>query len=328
MSNTMKILQIESPENAVWKEVPMPEPRENEVLVKVTAVTTCPHWDMHILGGKPMFPGMKLEYPYLLGQPGHEAVGVVAGLGENSSRWKEGQRVVAWRDTGKPRQGFYAQYNTFHEDDLLAVPDGVKDSEVASLELAMCVEVSFQQLATLGGIEGRKVGISGLGPAGLLGVQMAKAHGAAEVVGFDPMQDRREMALALGADRVVDPTDEPWPASRSEGALDDAVDMTGLPVSIEYLMDRTRRCVALFGVLREEVKFGSRHLFGPGLILMGYGDHNKTAAETALSMITEGKLKLEPLITETMGFDRYAEGVGLLREKKAVKILFDPWQEG
>jgi threonine dehydrogenase-like Zn-dependent dehydrogenase len=92
-------------------------------------------------------------------------------------------------------------------------------------------------------------------------------------------------------------------------------------------MDRTRRCVTLFGVLREEVRFGTRHLFGPGLTLMGYGDHNRTAAETALRFITEGKLRLAPLITHTLPFTRYAEGIDLLRRKQAVKVLFDPWAE-
>lgn len=321
----MKILQIKEPGRAIWTDIDIPKPGKGEVLIKVTGVTTCPHWDMHILGGKPMFPGMKLEYPYLLGQPGHEAVGEVVDLGEDVSLLKIGDRVAAWRDTGKPRQGFYAQYNTFHEDDLLKVPRHLKDEEIASLELAMCVEVSFQQLAVLGGVKGRRLGISGLGPAGLLGVQMARAHGAAEVVGIDPMPEHRDLAHELGAHLVLDPAHAEWPASRSDGAMDDSIDMTGLPISIEYLMERTKRAVALFGVLREEVRFTSRQMFGPGLILMGYSDHNRKAAETALQMIGEGQLKLAPLITQKMSFNDYGKGIDLLQQKKAIKILFDPW---
>jgi threonine dehydrogenase-like Zn-dependent dehydrogenase len=78
-------------------------------------------------------------------------------------------------------------------------------------------------------------------------------------------------------------------------------------------------------VLREEVRFAARHLFGPGLILMGYGDHNRAAAETARSFILDGRLRLAPLITDTLPFTRYAEGVARLRRKEAIKILFDPW---
>jgi threonine dehydrogenase-like Zn-dependent dehydrogenase len=322
---TMKILQIEAPGHAAWKDAPVPEPGPGEVLVRVLGVATCPHWDLHIFGGQPMFPGMKLVYPYLPGAPGHEAAGEVVALGAGVSRLRVGARVAAWRDTGKPRPGFYAQFNAFHEDDLLELPATLELAAAASLELAMCVEVSFQQLAALGGIAGRRIGLSGLGPAGLVAVQLARAHGAAEVIGIDPLPERRALAEKLGAHRTLAPDPAAWPASRTEGALDDAIDLTGVPASIEFLMDRTRRCVALFGVLREEVRFASRHLFGPGLILMGYGDHNRAAAETARSFILDGRLRLAPLITDTLPFTRYAEGVARLRRKEAIKILFDPW---
>jgi len=251
-------------------------------------------------------------------------MGEVVALGAGVTKLRVGDRVVAWRDTGKPRRGFYAQFNTFREDDLLVLPATLSPADVASLELAMCVEVSFQQLAALGGPLGR-VGLSGLGPAGLVAVQLAKAHGASEVIAFDPVAERRELALTLGADRALAPDAAQWPASRRTNALDHAIDLTGIPPAIEFLMDRTRRCVTLFGVLREHVRFGTQHLFGPGLILSGYGDHNRAAAETALRFIVEGKLRLAPLITQTLPFTRYGDAVDLLRRKQAIKILFDPW---
>ena len=321
----MKLLQIEAPGCATWKDAPVPVPAAGEVLVRVLGVATCPHWDLHILGGQPMFPGMKLAYPYLPGQPGHEAVGDVVALGPGVTTLRVGARVAVWRDTGRRPQGCYAQFNNLREDDLIEVPANLGVAQIASLELAMCVEVSFQQLARLGGIAGRSIGLAGLGPAGLVAVQLARAHDAAEVVGLDPVAERRELAATLGAHRTVAPDAAAWPASRVAGALDDAIDLTGVPASIEFLMDRTRRCVTLFGVLREEVRFGTRHLFGPGLVLAGYGEHNRAAAETALRFITEGKLRLDPLMTHTLPFTCYAEGVELLRSKRAVKVLFDPW---
>jgi threonine dehydrogenase-like Zn-dependent dehydrogenase len=321
----MKTLQITAPGQAAWRDAPVPEPAAGEVLVRVEGVATCPHWDLHIFGGRPMFAGMPLEYPYLAGQPGHEAVGVVTALGDGVSDLKIGARVAVWRDTGRRPQGFYAQFNVFPADSLLEVPAHLTTADIASLELAMCVEVSFQQLAALGGIAGRSIGLSGLGPAGLVAVQLARAHGATDIVGFDPVAERRELARSLGATRATAPDAAAWPASRADGALDDAIDLTGVPASIEFLMDRTRRCVALFGVLREEVRFAPRHLFGPGLTLMGYGEHNRAAAETALRFIVDGRLRLGPLITHTLPFTRYAEGIELLRRKESIKILFDPW---
>ena len=325
LPSQMKLLQITSPGHAEWRDSPVPTPGPGEVLVRILAVATCPHWDLHIFGGQTMFPGQTLTYPYLPGQPGHEAVGEVVALGPDVETLRLGARVAVWRDTGRRPQGCYAQFTVLRAEDLLEVPASLDLADIASLELAMCVEVSFQQLARLGGVAGRRLGLSGLGPAGLVAVQLARAHGAAEVVCLDPVAERRALANALGAHRTLAPDAATWPPSRNTDALDDAIDLTGVPASIEFLMDRTQRCVTLFGVLREDVRFTTRHLFGPGLLLMGYGDHNRTAAETALSFITAGKLRLSPLITHTLPFTRYAEGVELLRQKRAIKIIFDPW---
>ena len=91
-------------------------------------------------------------------------------------------------------------------------------------------------------------------------------------------------------------------------------------------MDRTRQAVAIFGVLRKDVTFGARH-WG-GLSLLGYGSHNRRAAEKALALVKGGQLKLSPLVTHSLPFSRYAEGVQLLRARKAIKICFLPWAEG
>ena len=251
----MKVLSIEAPGRAAWKDAPVPAPAAGEVLVRILGVTTCPQWDLHIFGGSPMFPGQKLEYPYFPGQPGHEATGEVVALGEGVTTPRIGARVSVWKDTGARPHGCYAQYNNLRAVDVIEVPAHLPLAQIASLELAMCVETSFQQLARIGGIAGRRVGASGLGPAGLIAVQLARAHGAAEVVGIDPVPERRDLALQLGAHRTAAPDATLWPANRGDGALDDAIDCTGLPPSIEFLMDRTQRCVTIFGVLREEVRF-------------------------------------------------------------------------
>lgn len=323
---TMRQLQLAAPRTPGWQEVPVPVPGPGEVLMRVIGVTTCPHWDLHLFDGRPMFPGQTLVYPYLPGQPGHEAMGEVAALGPGVKHLRVGQRVVAWRDTGRPRVGFYGQYNTFAEADLLAVPDNLAPAAIASLELAMCVEVSFQRLSATGNLAGRRVGVAGLGPAGLVAVQLALAHGATEVIGIDPLAARGGLAVTLGASRAVTPDATAWPADRRDGpALDYALDCTGLAGSVEFLLDRTREAVALFGVLREEVHYAPRHMWGPGVSLLGYGDHNRAAAESALALILTGSLRLAPLVTHTLPLQRYAEGVELLRRQEAIKVLFDPW---
>jgi threonine dehydrogenase-like Zn-dependent dehydrogenase len=321
----MKVLQIVEPGKAVWRDEPTPEPAEDEVLVRVEGVTACPHWDMHILGGEPMFEGMHLPYPYYPGQPGHEVVGEVATIGAAVLGFELGQRVAVWRDGGPTRKGGYAQYVPVLAENLLPVPDDLAPEAIASLELAMCVQVSFDQLIQIDAVAGRRFGVSGLGPAGLIAVQMARAYGAAEVVGIDPLAERRSLAEDLGADTVLPPDAQAFPPDREgDPALHAALDTTGLKISIDFLMQRARHAVAIFGVLREDIIFGPDHWYG-NFSLIGYGEHNRGAGERALKLIEQGDLDLTPLVTHTLPLHRYEEGVAMLRNKEAIKILFQPW---
>ena len=293
-----------------------------EVLLKVSAVSTCPQWDLHIMGGEPMFAGRPLRYPYVPGEPGHEAVGVVVAVGEGVAAPAVGTRVATWRDPGGRRQGCYAEFVAVEAEHVLAVPEHLSDADLAPLELAMCVQVSFDQLLERGGIQGKRVGICGLGPAGLIAVQMARAYGAREVVALDPLEDRRTLALALGADEAFAPDADAFPAGRTGAlAVDTGLDTTGLKGAIEFLIARTNETVAIFGVLREHVGFGPEHWWG-GFALLGYGEHNRGAAERALALVTAGTLRLAPLVTHTLPMSRYAEGVELLLRKEAIKVLF------
>jgi threonine dehydrogenase-like Zn-dependent dehydrogenase len=313
----MKILQYEAPGNPVWKDAPTPEPEPNQVLIKVLGITTCPHWDLHIMDGEQMLPGLPLTYPYTAGQPGHEAMGEVIKVGAEVTTLEPGMRVAAWRDQGQNRTGAYAQYAVFDADSLLQTPTLVPE-RIASLELAMCLQVSFDRLIKMDAVEDKRFGVSGLGPAGLIAIQMARAYGAKEVIAFDPLTERREMAEMLGADKVHAPDPAAFPEGRfTDHALDTALDCTGLKVSIEYLMARTRETVSIFGVLREEIAFGPKN-WNRNFTLMGYGMHNKEAAERALKLIS-------PLVTHSLPLTRYKEGVDLLRKKEAIKVCFDPW---
>ena len=144
--------------------------------------------------------------------------------------------------------------------------------------------------------------------------------------------ERRNLALELGADvalspdelRAVAPDVNDSAAMRTQKRLDGAVDCTGLPKSLSLLLATTRKAVSVFGVLREPVEFGFGH-WASGVALLGYGSHNREAAQRALQLVTDGRLRLEPLITHQLPMSRYVEGVELLRNKEAIKVAFLPW---
>ncbi|EDY81415.1 oxidoreductase, zinc-binding dehydrogenase family [Verrucomicrobiia bacterium DG1235] len=306
-------------------DVPVPVAGNGQVLLKVEGVATCPQWDMHLMRGESMVPGGVIDYPTPVGHPGHEAVGRVEALGSGVAGFSVGDRAALWRDQGASRDGCYAEYVVVDTGNLIKVPENLDTKDIASLELAMCIQVSFDQILNIGSIEGKRFGVSGLGPAGLLAVQLAKAYGASEVVAFDPVESRRALAASIGADRVLDPREpDCFPHDRFKpGRLELAIDCTGLGVSVNFLLKRTREVVALFGVLREEVGFGFFQWCG-GLHLVGYGEQNRFAAERALQHIESGSLKLSPLISETLPLSEYAKGVALLERQEAIKICFIP----
>lgn len=320
----MKQLQILAPGQVVWQDAPIPEPGPGEVLVKVAMVNTCPHWDMHLLAGVPMFAGGTIKYPYTPGQPGHEAVGEVAKLGEGVADLAVGARVACWRDAGHHRPGCYAHYVVMARPNVLELPANVTWEQACSLELAMCVQVSVEQLLRNDFLVGKRIGISGLGPAGLVALQLAKAQGAAAVVGLDPLPARRDLGKAAGADIVLEPTAEAW-NQQVGGKVDSCIDCTGLKVSIEFLLERTARAVCIFGVLRETIEYKASYWGGRSLF--GYEPHNVGAAQRALDLIAAGKLDLTGMISAKLPFTRYTEGIEMLRRQEATKICFLPWGE-
>ena len=297
----------------------MPEPEPDEVLVRVEAVSTCPQWDLHIISGVPMFADRPLEYPYVPGEPGHEFAGVVEQVGSAVGQLHDGQRVVAWRDPGGRRQGAYAEFVCVKGDHLLPIPADIPIESIAPLELAMCVQVSFDQLEDVSALRDKSIAITGLGPAGLIAVQMANAYGARNVVAIEPEADRRALGRTLGANEVFAPGD-PELADRQ---FDTGLDTTGLKPVIEDLMARTRSTVAIFGVLRERIEFGPEKWWG-NFRLMGYGEHNKHAAVRALDLVKQGKLDLGSLVSSRCTFETYVAGIEDLRNKTAIKVLVFP----
>jgi threonine dehydrogenase-like Zn-dependent dehydrogenase len=319
----VKLLQLTGPGQFEIKNVPDPRPGRGEVLMRVDAVTTCPQWDLHLWHDEPMFPGKDLVFPYTPGQPGHEAAGTIAAVGDGVSDFSPGDRVCTWRDPGHTVQGCYAQYVVRRADDIMHAPRDVPDAALAPFELAMCVGTVFRMLRDMYAVGGRRFGVMGLGPAGLIAVQMARAEGAGEVIGFDLDAERRARALRLGASACHDPGEEEW-RSRAE-RLESAVDCVGAASTVEFLLDHTNDAVALFGVQREDYAFRPRHT---RVRLCGYQGHSRESAAYAMDLIENGRVDLAPLVTHRMPLEAYGEAVALLEARKALKVCFLPWGSG
>ncbi|MEN6546218.1 MAG: zinc-binding dehydrogenase [Armatimonadia bacterium] len=323
----MKILQITAPGQSTIVDVPIPEPKAGEVLVRVEAISTCVQWDLHCRHNEPMFLGHQFKYPYTPGRPGHEATGTVEAVGPGVTNVAVGDRVSAWRDRSEDVVGAYAQFYLNPAPNVIRVPEGLPPQATAPVEMAMCVATVFRMLRDMNAIAGRCFGITGLGPAGLMALQMARAEGASEVFGFDPLPERRELALSLGADACFDSTADlsaEFPARPRAPRLQTTVDCVGARRTVELSMDHTQDVVALFGVQREDYTYAHRH---GRLTLCGYKGHSWESAQYAVNLIEQGKLNLAPIITHNLPLERYDEGIALLERREAVKVCFFPWED-
>ena len=301
-------------------ELPVEPPADDEVVVEVEAVNTCPQWDMHLWRNEPMFAGGSLDFPYTPGQPGHEMVGRVIETGRGVTTLRAGERVAAWRDPGHDIHGSYATHVTRKAEFLLPMPDDLPATACASLELAMCIASIFLDLKRHNFLPCRSLGVAGLGGAGLIAMQMAKAVGVERVVGIDTDASRRAYTEKLGYGETFDPAEkDALPARHEDGALDIAIECVGHQSAFDCLAERTRSIVALFGVQREDYAYRLAYA-GPPLIVWGYPGHFRESAEFARELILAGKVDLVPLATHTLPLRDYAAAVELLLSRKAIKV--------
>ncbi|MBF5080785.1 NAD(P)-dependent alcohol dehydrogenase [Quadrisphaera sp. INWT6] len=203
-----------------------------DVLIDIAYCGVC-HSDVH--QARDEFGGaLATQWPCM---PGHEIAGTIAEVGERVTAHAVGDRVgvgclVYWGAedqrgvteeqyqqppavftyngndpvTGEVTLGGYSDQVVVHEHFVLKIPDAIELSAAAPLLCAGVTTWSPLEHWKVG--PGMKVGVAGLGGLGHLAVQLAKARGADEVVVLTTTPAKREEALALGADAVLDMTDE------------------------------------------------------------------------------------------------------------------------
>ena len=129
---------------------------------------------------------------------GYSAAGVVSEIGSDITDLKIGDKVVVYG-------GMHKKDITVNRNNVIKIPDGVSTKE-ASMAL-----ISTFPLAAIRKTKleiGESAMVMGLGILGIFAVQELKSAGAYPVIAVDPVKERREFALKLGADYALDPTDD------------------------------------------------------------------------------------------------------------------------
>lgn len=199
----MKALQFIGDNRCQVNDVVVPAIADDEVLLASRSVGIC-HSDLELLAGRYIIP---FDFPVV---PGHEWSGEVVRVGSAVKSLRAGDRVVGECVIGPDHFGFSisgaaAEFFVAKESWLHRLPDNLSWTQGALVEPFSCGYYATVRADNLDASDTAIV--LGAGPIGL-GVVAAAAGRGARVIVAEPTPARGDLARALGADDVIDPTSE------------------------------------------------------------------------------------------------------------------------
>ena len=317
----MKAAVYHGPHDLRVEEVPVRELKDNEVLIQVKYCGVC-GTDMHIFNGD----GGSFEVnPPLI--PGHAFSGVVAKVGSAVTTVKEGDRVSGDPNdmcgecyfcknamqhfctnnigVGTTVDGGFAEYVIMREKQVYKFAGNLSFKEAAMAEPISCC---------LHGIDlcniksGCTVLVMGGGPIGMIMMQLAKNAGAARVIMSEPVEEKRELALKLGATKTINPIEEDVQAVLSEYCenVDVVIECVG---NIHTQEDAVKfagkgAMVMYFGLASPEESYPLKpdDVFKKELTITS-SFINPYTFERAIRVLESGTIELESLITNVVPLD-------------------------
>jgi NADPH:quinone reductase len=288
----IQVLKPGGPEALTLADLPVPQPKPNEALIKIAA-SGVNFIDVYFREGRYPAP-----LPFVDGQ---EGAGVVTEVGSEVKSLKPGDRV-AW--TGV--LGSYAEYAVVPTDRLIRVPDGVDDHHAAA-SMLQGMTAHYLTHSTYPLKKGETALIhAAAGGMGLLLVQMARNIGA-RVIGTAGSEEKASLAREAGADEVILYNQQDFEAETKRLTDGKGVDVVydGVGQSTfekDFNVLRPRGYLVLFGGASGAVppfdpmkltQKGSLFLTRPSLAhYVATREELEWRANDVLNMISSGKLKL------------------------------------
>jgi len=320
-------------------------PAAGEIRLQMRAAGICGS-DMSIYKWAPRYVEW-IKLPRIIG---HEMCGVVLEVGAGVSNVKVGDRVSLeshiacgqchqchtnrahvcpnTRYPGIHIDGAFAEYVTVPASIAWVNPPDAPEHLTAVLEpFGIAVHATLEGM----GVAGLDVVINGCGPIGLMNIGTARHFGARRVIGVDPNPLRRKAAMAMGADRVIDPVTE-----NVEAVVLDLTEQRGADAVFEYTGNpegvvNAFKCLAVGGDLRWcatpphpfEFNFGLLQKKRPTV----YTLHGRRLWETWIKgapLLYEKKIDLAPVLTHTLPLSEAARAFELILSGQAGKPLLVP----
>lgn len=312
-------------------EFPTPEPGHGEVQVRLHAAALN-RLDIFVRNG---WPGIKLEYPHI---PGADGAGVVSAVGEGVTEVAVGDRVVingtiscgkcefclagennrCFRGgiLGEHFRGTYAEYVVVGEQNVMKLPDHVSFEEAAAASLVFLT--AWHSLITRGGLRpGESVLIVGAsGGVNTASIQIARLAGASPVMVVGSTVEKLEQARALGADILINRSEEDWGRAvyrltnkRGVDVVVDNVGATTWPTSLRALA-RGGRMLVVGGTSGYQAETPVNFIFGKHLSIIGSTMAPPDEFRTVMRLIFEGRLK--PVVGRVMPLEDAADAQRLM----------------
>lgn len=333
----LAVLKEKAAPGVTIKEIPIPKPQKDEVLIKVIYASIC-GTDIGIYDWIP-WAASHIKPPKIIG---HEVVGKVVEVNTSQKTdIKVGDFVSSETHIfclncyqcmiknyhicenmslfGIGRNGAFAEYAT------IPLRTTWKNDPSIPLEFMSVQEPlgNAVHCVTKAGVKGKKVLVMGLGPTGLCAGAVAKAMGAKEVVGINDEPFRREIAKKMNFDRVLGELPE-----KEYSTFDVVLEMSGNRLGIDIAFEAVRiggKLIA-FGIPKENVSIDwGKHMINKELtILSVFGRRLWETWHQTSDLLKSGKIDLAPLITHKFKLKDFEKAMKVMKSRKCGKILLEP----
>jgi len=338
LPETMRVMWCERPQAVELRRIPLHAVGDQDVLIKVAYAAICP-WDVRAITGL-----SSVAFPRVLG---HEVVGTVAAVGKLVQGLEIGQPVApdmivkcgtckacrsgranrCRRPTYFQFGGGYADYVCVPQRNVYPLSPGVSLKAAALMEPLACV-LRGQDMLRL--YPGEVELVVGLGPIGLMHMQVARSFGA-RVIASDPVAARREKAQSLGADWVVNPEAVDLGQFIADATAGWGADAAVLTVGSARMVEETVRYLAPGGRLnifagiypKDQIHLDPNQIHYGEWIITGSADSTPENMYRALTLIESGKVQTEALISHILPLEDLATGFELVRNRTGHKIMIE-----
>lgn len=331
-----------APGEIEFREVPIPEIGENQVLVKMKRLGICGS-DIHVYHGKHPYT----KYPVT---QGHEVSGQIIKIGSAVKDFSVGQKVVIEPQVycGKCYPCTHGKYNLCDELKVMGfqttgcaseyfavdaskidvIPDNMTYDEGAMIEpLAVTVHAAKR----CENIEGANVCILGCGPIGILLAQTCKALGAAKVMITDISDYRLSLAKSLGADYTVNTRDIPFAKALIDifgtDKADIIYDCAGNDITMDQAIQNCRKGgkIVLVAVFAARANVDLAKLNDSELTLDSTMMYRHEDYLDALRIVAERKVQLKPLMSKHFAFRDFKAAYEYIdaNRESTMKVIVD-----